>query len=64
MIAIEPASFGEKSKRVAPINVINIPICAAAPSIKLFGLAMSGPKSVMAPIPKNISGGNIPRCTP
>ena len=32
-------------------------IFSAAPIIKLFGLAISGPKSVIAPIPKKISGG-------
>ena len=39
------------------INVIKIPICAAAPRIKLFGFAINGPKSVIAPIPRKISGG-------
>jgi len=38
---------------------VKIPICAAAPSQKLIGLAISGPKSVIAPTPMKISEGRI-----
>ena len=48
----------------APTNVKNTPNCAAAPNKMLFGLAISGPKSVIQPIPRNISGGYIPSLTP
>ena len=57
MIAIEPASFGANPSKIAPIYVRKIPNCAAAPRIKLLGLAISGEKSVIAPMPRNISGG-------
>ena len=35
------------------------PICAAAPRRSVLGLAIRGPKSVMAPMPRKISGGKI-----
>ncbi len=57
IIAIEPASFGENPRRVAPTYVKKIPNCAAAPRIKLFGFAISGVKSVIEPIPRKMSGG-------
>ena len=44
---------------IAPRKVIKIPIWAAAPRSKLLGREISGPKSVVAPIPRNISGGKI-----
>ena len=44
----------------APRNVMNTPSCAAAPKRILLGLAISGPKSVIQPMPRNISGGYIP----
>ena len=67
MIPIEAASLNEKStpsipvrlNAQAPRKVTKIPSCAAAPSSKLLGFAIRGPKSVIQPIPKNISGGNI-----
>ena len=43
----------------APQNAAKIPICAAAPSSSVFGLAIIGPKSVPAPSPRNISGGRM-----
>ena len=57
MIAIEAHSAALMPKRAAPMNVKKIPPCAAAPIRKLLGLAISGPKSVIAPIPRNMSGG-------
>ena len=45
--------------KIAIIYAAKIPNCAAAPSKKLLGLAISGPKSVIAPTPKKISDGNI-----
>jgi len=41
-----------------------MPIWAAAPRITSLGLAIIGPKSVMAPTPKKISGGTISSDTP
>ena len=46
-----------KPIRRQPINVTKIPSCAAAPSNRLLGLAMRGPKSVMAPTPMKIRQG-------
>ena len=46
-------------KIIARKYAAKIPICAAAPSKKLLGLAISGPKSVIAPTPKKISDGRI-----
>ena len=43
----------------APQKAAKIPIWAAAPRSKVRGLAISGPKSVPAPSPKNISGGSM-----
>ena len=64
MIAVAAACAPSKPKRIAPKRVINIPSCAAAPNIKLLGLAISGPKSVIAPMPRNTSGGNNTHSTP
>ena len=36
-----------------------IPNWAAAPSKKLIGFAINGPKSVIAPTPRKINGGKI-----
>ena len=57
IIPIAPASAAVKPRKIAPVNVTKIPICAAAPRIRLFGFEMSGPKSVIQPIPRKISGG-------
>ena len=64
MIPIDAASLipklidGTRALRTrAPTNVKNTPNCAAAPRRILFGLAISGPKSVIQPIPTKISGG-------
>ena len=64
MMAMEAACFSENpSPRPsaliahAPRKVKKIPPCAAAPSRKLFGFAISGPKSVIAPMPRKMIGG-------
>ena len=57
MIAIAPDCGSEKPRKIAPVKVTKIPICAAAPRIRLLGLEISGPKSVIHPIPRKISGG-------
>jgi len=46
------------------MNVMKSPNCAAAPSRNVRGAAISGPKSVSAPTPRKISGGNISSFTP
>ena len=51
------ASCGVKPSMVAPMKVKKIPPWAAAPSRKLLGLAMRGPKSVIQPMPRKMSGG-------
>ena len=63
---IDAASRSEKSipgiafSASAPSNVPKIPNCAAPPSKAVLGFASIGPKSVIAPIPMNISNGKIP----
>ena len=57
MIAIAEASSPVKPMLIAMMNVTKMPSCAAAPMSKLLGLAMSGPKSVIAPMPRKMSGG-------
>ena len=52
---VQPKPF--LPKLIAPIKVIKIPIWAAAPSNIVFLLAISGPKSVVAPIHKKIKQG-------
>ena len=61
---MEAASLPVRPSIIAPINARNIPNCAAAPNSKLLGLAIRGPKSVLAPIARNINGGYIPSFTP
>ena len=57
MMPIEAASGPEKPMHTARKNAKNTPSCAAAPKSRLLGLASSGPKSVIAPTPRNISEG-------
>ena len=64
MIATDAASAKVNPSAFAPRSVPKIPNCAAAPSRKVCGLASSGPKSVIAPIPRKISGGKIPDSIP
>ena len=44
---------------IAPANATNTPIWAAAPRSMVFGFAIRGPKSVIAPTPMKIRGGKI-----
>ena len=57
MIAMDAQSAALMLSTAAPTKVKKIPPCAAAPRRKLLGEAISGPKSVIAPMPRNISGG-------
>ena len=57
MMPMEPATPSLKPKSFAPMNATNMPNCAAAPRSRLLGLAMSGPKSVIAPTPRKMRQG-------
>ena len=57
IMAIAPDCDSLKPRKIAPVKVTKIPICAAAPKIRLLGLEISGPKSVIQPIPRKIKGG-------
>ena len=57
MMPIAAASSGMKPRNSAPMKAANTPNCAAAPSSRLFGLAIRGEKSVIAPTPRKISEG-------
>ena len=59
MMPMAPASFSVKPSIIAPTSETKTPICAAAPSSSVDGRAMSGPKSVIAPMPRKMSGGKI-----
>ena len=50
---------GIRSAVSAPQKATNMPTCAAAPSSSVLGLERMGPKSVIAPIPRNIRGGRM-----
>ena len=56
---MEAACERGKPHSKANQKAMKIPTCAAAPKIKVFGLAINGPKSVRAPIPKKMIGGSI-----
>ena len=59
------ASFRVKKPDAnAPQKAMNMPTCAAAPSSTNLGFDSIVEKSVMAPMPKKISGGKIPWLTP
>ena len=64
MMPIEAASCEVKPSQTAPMKVANTPNCAAPPRMRVFGRAMSGPKSVRAPTPRKMSGGKISSSTP
>ena len=68
MIPMDAACAGEKPKMgrssCVTRKVAKMPICAAAPSRRLLGLAIRGPKSVMAPTPRNMRHGYTPALTP
>ena len=46
------------------MSAVKMPSCAAAPRRHVFGLAISGPKSVIAPTPMKIRIGKRPLSTP
>ena len=48
----------------APNSAKKMPNCAAPPRIAALGLAISGPKSVIAPTPMKIMIGNTPVSMP
>ena len=66
LIAMADASASEKSNpgtafnARAPISVVKMPNCAAAPSNKVEGFAINAPKSVNAPTPMKINSGATP----
>ena len=57
MMPMEAASGPVKPNSIARKKATNTPICAAAPRRRLLGFASSGPKSVIAPTPRNMSEG-------
>ena len=64
MMPIAPACFSVKPRSIAPTSAMKTPICAAAPSKSVDGRASSGPKSVIAPMPRKMSGGKISNLIP
>ena len=64
MIPIAPAWLGSNPMSRAMIYAPKIPNCAAAPISINLGLEISAEKSVMAPIPRKMSGGYQPEVTP
>ena len=59
MMEIAAAAIPLNPRIIARKYALKIPNCAAAPKRKLLGLAMSGPKSVMAPTPMKIRDGRM-----
>ena len=57
MMPTEDASAPVKPSRRQPRYVRKMPSWAAAPSSRLLGLAIRGPKSVMAPTPMKMRQG-------
>ena len=57
IIPTEDDSAPLKPMRRQPMKVMKMPSCAAAPSSKLLGLAIRGPKSVIAPTPMKMRQG-------
>ena len=51
---------GMKERASAPMRAAKMPSWAAAPKSSVLGLAMSGPKSVIAPTPMKIRIGKRP----
>ena len=64
MIPMAPAWLGSNPSRRARRYAPKIPVCAAAPISSSLGWDMSAEKSVIAPMPRNISGGYHPCFTP
>ena len=59
MMPMDAASCTLNPRSIAPANATNTPIWAAAPRSMVFGFAIRGPKSVIAPTPMKIRGGKI-----
>ena len=57
MMPMEEACRSVKPNRRQPTKVIKMPTWAAAPSSRVLGLAIRGPKSVPAPTPMKIRQG-------
>jgi len=64
MMPIAPACIGSKPIANAIMYAPKIPNCAAAPINISLGFEINAEKSVIAPIPKKISGGYHPEVTP
>ena len=64
MIPMAPASLGMKPMDNASRYAPKIPICAAAPIRISLGCEIRAEKSVIAPMPRKISGGYQPCLTP
>ena len=64
MMPMDAACGPVKPRQMAPKNATKTPSWAAAPSSRLFGSAISGPKSVIAPTPMKMSEGYRPALTP
>ena len=64
MMPMAPASAGANPQARASRYAPKIPICAAAPIRISRGWDISAEKSVMAPMPRKISGGYQPCFTP
>ena len=60
IMAIPAACDGSKPIAKATMYAPKMPNCAAAPISISFGLASNAEKSVMAPIPRKMSGGYHP----
>ena len=58
MMPMEAASLSGNPSAEARIMEMKIPPCPAAPMKISHGLEMSGPKSIMAPIPMKRRSGN------
>ena len=59
IMEIAAAALSLNPSPIAPKYAAKIPNCAAAPNKKLLGLAIKGPKSVIAPTPMKIREGRI-----
>ena len=64
MMPMEAACGPVKPRQIAPKKATKTPSCAAAPRSRLYGSALSGPSSVMAPTPMKIREGYRPALTP
>ena len=57
MMAMAAATLPGKPSTSASRNAEKMPSCAAAPSSSEDGRAISGPKSVIAPMPRKMMDG-------